>query len=88
MDKELEINPSNKEALMWQVRSLSEIGDYQEATKYANKLIKYNPDSPDGYAILGDIKLMLGNINESNQLHEKALLIDPDYNIATKTKVF
>ncbi|MGI9312536.1 MAG: tetratricopeptide repeat protein, partial [Alphaproteobacteria bacterium] len=88
MDKELKVNPSSNEALMWQVRSLSEIGQYEEASIYADKLIKYNPDSPDGYAILGDIKLMLGNINESNLLHEKALSIDPEYNIATKTKVF
>jgi tetratricopeptide (TPR) repeat protein len=88
MDKELKVNPSSNEALMWQVRSLSEIGKYEEASIYADKLIKYNPDSPDGYAILGDIKLMLGNINESNLLHEKALSIDPEYDIATKTKVF
>lgn len=88
MDKELKVNPSSNEALIWQVRSLSEIGQYEEASIYADKLIKYNPDSPDGYAILGDIKLMLGNINESNLLHEKALSIDPEYDIATKTKVF
>ncbi|MDG2186788.1 MAG: tetratricopeptide repeat protein [Hyphomicrobiales bacterium] len=88
MDQELKIHPNNKRVLMWQIRSLSEEGLYSEAEKYAYKLIESSPKSPNGYAILGDIKLMLGKIKESNELHEKALFIDPNYNIATKTKLF
>ena len=40
--------------------------------------------SPDGYSILGDIKLMKGDIQESNELHNKVIELDPNYNIATR----
>ena len=86
IDKELTINANNKEALLWQIRSYSEAGEYDFAEDYAEKLIEVDPVSPDGYSILGDIKLMKGDIQESNELHNKVIELDPNYNIATRKK--
>tara|TARA_Y100000590_G_C15743819_1_gene1021251 strand:- start:951 stop:2345 length:1395 start_codon:yes stop_codon:yes gene_type:complete len=87
IDRELDLNPRNRIAILWQIRTLSKISDYEEAVIYANKLIKISPNEAEGYAILGDIKLYMGNLEESNQYHEKALKIDPNYNIASKKKI-
>ena len=86
IDKELEINANNQEALLWQIRSYSELGEYDFAEDYAEKLIEIDPYSPDGYSILGDIKLMKGDIQKSNELHNKVIELDPSHNIATRKK--
>ena len=80
-------NNSNTKALKWQIRTLFEQGNYADAELYANRLIAINPKSPDGYAILGDIKLLMGKISESNDLHSKVIEIAPNYKIATKKKL-
>ena len=87
IDYELRHNNSNTNALKWQIRTLFEQGNYADAELYANRLIDINPKSPDGYAILGDIKLLMGKISESNDLHSKVIEIDPNYKIATKKKL-
>lgn len=87
IDYELRHNNSNTKALKWQIRTLFEQGNYADAELYANRLIDINPKSPDGYAILGDIKLLMGKISESNDLHSKVIEIDPNYKIATKKKL-
>jgi len=87
IDYELRHNNSNTKALKWQIRTLFEQGNYADAESYANRLIDINPKSPDGYAILGDIKLLMGKISESNDLHDKVIEIDPNYKIATKKKL-
>ncbi len=87
MDKELAINANNHEALLWQIRSHSEAGQYNFAEDYAKKLIEIDPESPDGYSILGDINLMKGDIQKSNELHDKVIELDPNYNIATRSKL-
>tara|TARA_B100001057_G_scaffold238622_2_gene238913 strand:- start:620 stop:2008 length:1389 start_codon:yes stop_codon:yes gene_type:complete len=84
MNNELEINSNNQEALLWQIRSYSEAGQYDVAENYAQKFIENNPDSPTGYSILGDIKLMQGDIQKSNELHNRVIELDPNHNIATK----
>jgi len=86
IDKELEINADNQEALLWQIRSYSEAGEYDFAEDYAEKLIEIDPYSPDGYSVLGDIKLMKGDIQKSNELHNKVIELDPSHNIATRKK--
>ena len=87
IDYELRYNNSNTKALKWQIRTLFEQGNYADAELYANRLIAINPKSPDGYAILGDIKLLMGKISESNDLHSKVIEIAPNYKIATKKKL-
>lgn len=87
IDKELNLDPDNRTAILWQIRTLSKISDYEKAIIYANKLIEISPNEADGYAIFGDIKLYMGDLEESNQYHEKALKIDPNYNIASKKKI-
>lgn len=84
MDEELKTNANNQEALLWQIRSYSEVSEYDFAEGYAEKLIEIDPSSPQGYSILGDIKLMKGDIQKSNELHSKAIELDPNYNIATR----
>jgi len=84
---ELKQNNSNTKALKWQIRNLFEQGNYADAELYAKRLIDTNPKSSDGYAILGDIKLLMGKISESNDLHNKVIEIDPNYKIATKKKL-
>ncbi len=87
IDKELAINPENKEALLWQIRSYSEVGQYELAEDYARRLLIIDPESPDGYSVLGDIKLMQGDTQKSNELHNKVIELDPNYNIATRKKL-
>ena len=84
---ELKQNNSNTKAIKWQIRNLFEQGNYADAELYAKRLIDINPKSSDGYAILGDIKLLMGKISESNDLHNKVIEIDPNYKIATKKKL-
>jgi TolB-like protein/Tfp pilus assembly protein PilF len=53
--------------------------DYEEAVVWVEKAILLNPNDPDNYAALANIKTFLGKSAESLSLMRKAIDLDPNY---------
>lgn len=86
-DQKLKRNPQDVEALTNKAKASRNLGDYNNARKTAEKVIKLNPKSVEAYNILREADLMLNRNSKviqraasngirANQLKEYRLLMD------------
>lgn len=66
--------------------ALVSLGRTDEAKKYFEMLIKENPNFAPAYSNLGYALLLGGNAAMAEQLYDKALALDPDYELALMNK--
>ena len=59
-------NPDQPAPLIWQIRTLSDLGEYTAAEAAARKLLEIEPESARARAALGDVLLRAGNIAEGH----------------------
>ncbi len=55
LDTALALDPTYQLALSQYSRMYRDLGNYTEATKYAELIVKYHPESPSGYIALGNL---------------------------------
>jgi tetratricopeptide (TPR) repeat protein len=77
IQKVLESDPNNVEALILHGNALAALKDLVGATKEIEEALELNPDSPQGYATLAAIRLAEGDREKANAAFEKAVSVDP-----------
>lgn len=76
---EAERTPDAASPLIWQVRTLADLGDYEAAEAAARRLLALEPDTARANAVLGDVLLRRGDLAGGRAAHQAALAIDPGY---------
>jgi len=77
-------NPEFKNKLAGTLMSLEKIA---EAKKCYEDILVQNPEYAPAYCNLGYIYLLQGNAQKADQLYDKTLSLDPDYELAKMNKV-
>lgn len=68
-DKALEIDPAFQLALVIYTEINFQNNNYDRALEFANRSIKYHPNSPDAYRFIANINDRLGNTDEAIQAY-------------------
>jgi tetratricopeptide (TPR) repeat protein len=78
LDKALEIDPNNANALTSKGLALYNLGNYQEAVKYHDKALEINPNGGPALNNKGLALYGLGKYDEALEYYDRALEIDPN----------
>ena len=77
IQKVLESDPTNVEALIVHGNALAALKDLDGATKEIEEALELNPDSPQGHGTLAAIRLAQGDREKAKAAFEKAVSVDP-----------
>lgn len=61
------------------VERLANQGKYQDAIELCQDFLKKNPDSANGYYLLGLVKDLIGEAKEADSMLRKAIYLDPNH---------
>ncbi len=78
------LEPDNSEANAFLVNIYQLSNKQEEAIKFAESLVAQNPKNRLYHAIYGDILMQLGKYDQAITQYEKALQIDPNFDIALR----
>jgi tetratricopeptide (TPR) repeat protein len=81
----LEINPKHYSAWVYLAASLAAQHHFQEAANAASQAVKLNPQTPDGYATLGDALLEFGRPEEAERQYEILRDKAPRFHLLTRS---
>lgn len=79
LDKALELDPENPNALLLRASISINIGKYEEGFEIIDKLLKINPNNIDAYYYRASGNMQKGNNNEAIKDFSKIIEIDPKY---------
>ncbi len=84
--KAIKLNPTDPKLLYWGAKIDFQIGSFGEAEYKIEQLIKISEPNSEVYTLLGQVYLSQNKIELSNEMFEKALLLNPDNQIAKANK--
>lgn len=84
--KAIKLNSTDPKLLYWGAKIDFQIGNLGEAEYKIEQLIKISEPNSDVYTLLGQVYLAQNKIDLSNEMFEKALLLNPDNQIAKANK--
>ncbi len=77
--REIELNPSNANALLQLARLAIKQGDPEKALAYARRSVKADPNAPAGHRVLGEALLETGEVPAAIQELGIAARLQPEF---------
>jgi tetratricopeptide (TPR) repeat protein len=77
LNRALSLNPTHRDVLHHLSESYKGLGDLGAARDYAGRLTSYYPAFPQGFLTLGDVDLLMGDLEGSKAAYLQALQLDP-----------
>ncbi|OGP53856.1 MAG: hypothetical protein A2Y65_11680 [Deltaproteobacteria bacterium RBG_13_52_11] len=74
-------HPEDRDALFTVALASKREGDYSEAKKYYQQLVKLNPSDAHGISNFGNLYLALGDLEQASSLYQKAIELAPNNGI-------
>jgi hypothetical protein len=74
----VEDHPEDRDALFAVALAAKREGDYPEAKKYYQQLLKLNPSDPPSISNVGNLSLAMGDPETASAMYQKAIELDPN----------
>ncbi|MHC2068623.1 tetratricopeptide repeat protein [Bremerella sp. T1] len=72
-----QLAPGDLTSLQAYAQTFAKLGEFDEAIKAVNQIVKTNPNSPIGYLLRAQFKVMAGNVNAAIEDLDQVLVLAP-----------